>query len=98
MGQAIIKRKHKLKHKLKHKASKLYLNHKIKKFNKKFNENIKYYEPSREKKTKKKYPFRPYVVKIKHIGGGQKINPRKHIKYSYIYKGVPGGWYYDPRG
>tara|TARA_B110000444_G_C18224144_1_gene315776 strand:- start:91 stop:384 length:294 start_codon:yes stop_codon:yes gene_type:complete len=97
MGQAIIKRKHKLKHKLKHNASTLYLNHKIKKFNKKYNQNIKYYETMQKKETKK-YPFRPYVVRITHIGGGQKIVPRKYIRYSYIYKGIPGGWYYDPRG
>ena len=95
MGQVIIKRKRELKCKLKHKASKVYLNHKIKKFNKKYN--MKYYEHSQKKETKE-YQYRPDIVKITYIGTEKNINLKKNLKYSYIYKGVPGGWYYDSNG
>jgi hypothetical protein len=38
----------------------------------------------------KRYPFNPGAVTVKMIGSNiENIKP----KYSYIYNGVPGGWY-----
>jgi hypothetical protein len=40
----------------------------------------------------KEYPFRPDLVKITKLDGSPL---EKMPKYSYVYKGVPGGWYFD---
>tara|TARA_X000000368_G_C22540307_1_gene497428 strand:- start:130 stop:411 length:282 start_codon:yes stop_codon:yes gene_type:complete len=71
-----------------------------KKFNKKYNKN---YDSFKVKKhTKKtyfdKYPYKPELVKITIIKPNEPNyymirNPK--IKYSYIFEGVPGGWYIE---
>lgn len=42
---------------------------------------------------KKEYKFNPNVVKIKYYVNGKETYPPKNLTYSYIYKGVPGGWH-----
>jgi hypothetical protein len=61
------------------------------KFSKKKNNTIK------TKPVKiKDYSFNHNVVKIKHYNmGSNSMESNNRAKYSYIYKGVPGGWYVD---
>ena len=67
------------------------------KFSRKKNKNY-YNDSNKIKKTKKQkivikeYPFRPDLVKITKLDGSPL---EKMPKYSYVYKGVPGGWYFD---
>lgn len=61
----------------------------------KHNKKIKMYS-SKKRRIKNNYNFRfkPEVVTITYYDeyGNKVINGDK-VKYSYIYKGVPGGWY-----
>lgn len=68
------------------KAKHYYHNQKMKKMSK----NI----PSSRKNYKKSY-FEKYpsdAVKVRHYRNGIEVFDVK-VHYSYIYKGVPGGWY-----
>lgn len=47
----------------------------------------------KKRKKRKKYSIKPGVVKVTVYDGSGKINYNIKPKYSYIYKGVPGGWY-----
>ena len=49
--------------------------------------------PKEKVKKRKIYKFKPEVVKVTVYDGSGKINYDIKPKYSYIYKGVPGGWY-----
>ena len=88
----------KLKKKIMNKLKTLHLNYEIKRYNRKYNKDIKLYDI--QKKQQKKicaediYPFKPCIVKIKYYKNGKRIYQKNNIKYSYVYKGVPGGWYY----
>ena len=61
----------------------------------KYNKKTKMYS-SKKRRIKNNYNFRfkPEVVTITYYDkyGNKVINGDK-VKYSYIYKGVPGGWY-----
>ena len=69
-----------------------------KRFNKKYNEN---YDPFKIKINKKtyfdKYPYKPEVVKVTIIKPNKPNYYTKtpKLKYSYIFQGVPGGWYIE---
>jgi hypothetical protein len=94
MGSSISKQKNNLRYKV----TKINLNRAIKKYNKKYDKNISYYNPKYKKNQKiikkKRYKFTPEMVNIKYINS-QMENLSPNLKYSYVYKGVPGGWYYD---
>ena len=92
MGSSISKQKNKLRYKV----TKINLNRAIKKYNIKYGKNISYskleYIQNKGTIKKKKYKFKPEIVKIRYINSSMgHITP--NLKYSYVYKGVPGGWY-----
>jgi hypothetical protein len=92
MGSSISKQKNNLRYKV----TKINLNRAIKKYNKKYDKNISYskleYIQNKGKIKRKKYKFKPEIVKIRYINSSMEhITP--NLKYSYVYKGVPGGWY-----
>ena len=107
MGSSISKQKNKLGYKV----SKINLNRAIKKYNKKYGDNISYYklEYTQKDKRRKKNKWKSVGstsstrssrnvdgmfanVKIRYITSPMgDITP--NLKYSYVYKGVPGGWY-----
>ena len=61
---------------------------KIKKYNEKYNDNFKL----KKKKTERKvYPLKPGVVTVKYLIKPHNASPPK---YSYTYKGVPGGYFF----
>lgn len=87
MGNKISKVKKNAKH--------YYYNEKFKKkkriYEKKYNTSFK------SKKLKKinyfdKYPIKTPLVKVRFFQNGVEVYNSKP-RYSYIYKGVPGGWY-----
>jgi hypothetical protein len=84
------------------KVVKIYTERQIMKYNKKYNEKYNdnkyndkfdniYYDNNYN--NKKKYHFNPNAVKLRYLDTNSKhLTPE--IKHSYVYKGVPGGWYY----
>tara|TARA_X000000368_G_C23022200_1_gene708494 strand:- start:218 stop:490 length:273 start_codon:yes stop_codon:yes gene_type:complete len=87
------------------KVVKIYTERQIMKYNKKYNG--KYKEKNHNDKynddfdniyydnnyNNKKYHFNPNAVKLRYLDTNSKhLTPE--IKHSYVYKGVPGGWYY----
>jgi len=49
---------------------------------------------NKKNKSGYNYKIKPEVVKIIYYNEhGNKVCPGENVKYSYIYKGVPGGWY-----
>lgn len=62
-----------------------------------YNKKTKIYY-SKKKRIKNNYnynfKFKPEVVTITYYNKyGDKVINGDKVKYSYIYKGVPGGWY-----
>lgn len=55
----------------------------------------KYSEKKNKKRNCYEYKFKPEVVTITYNNKyGHKVINGDRVKYSYIYKGVPGGWYF----
>ena len=78
MGSAINKQK----------ISSKYSNYKIKKYNEKYNDN---FEWKKGKEDRKVYPFNSRAITVKYLIKPPNASPPK---YSYTYKGVPGGYFF----
>jgi len=64
-----------------------YTNYQIKKYNEKYNENFKLKRKKTERNT---YPLKRGIVNVKYLIKPPNASPPK---YSYTYKGVPGGYF-----
>ena len=76
------------------KIYRIYKEHKLKKERKMIKKYVcKMKRENKRNKRPKKYPLKPNAVKVTVYDGFGNIRYDITPKYSYVYNGVPGGWF-----